>query len=82
LDPENDATFIGEFVFIPMGAMFIQPATMVHGGGYRTGPRGNPRLHHVLFLVFTGNKGAKRLIPKDFTQTYIDKQQPEGDVGL
>lgn len=42
---------VGHLLFVPEGAMLVQPATMVHGGGFRTGVGGNPRLQLELYLV-------------------------------
>ena len=45
----------GNMVFIPQGCIFWQPATVILGDGFRTGPKGNPRLQLVVVLVPTGN---------------------------
>ena len=41
----------GHMLHIPNGCVFWQPATLMHGGGFRTGPMGNPRMHFLLVLV-------------------------------
>ena len=47
----DDATYDGKLVYIPPGVCFIQPWSMIHGGGFRTGPLGNPCLQVAVFLI-------------------------------
>lgn len=73
-------------VFPPKGSLLLMPGTMVHGGGYMTGPGGNVRMHYVLFLVdATKTKSWKaamelNIITKEFTQTYIGEADGSGEV--
>lgn len=41
----------GHMVFIPYPNVFWQPATLLRGGGFRTGVNGNPRVEFVFILV-------------------------------
>ena len=50
-DEEDEHSLQGKVVFIPGGHVFIQPATMVHADGFRTGQLGNPRLRYLVFLI-------------------------------
>ena len=73
IDDSDAATFVGKMVFIPHGSVFLFPGTLAHGGGYRTGPRGNLRMHYVFFLISEGvsRRDQQELIPATFTQTYF-----------
>ena len=65
-------TLPGQLVYVPQQSMFFHPASMVHAGAFRSGPRGNLRMHFVFFLIPTTNGGdplAK--LPTEFTQEYL-----------
>ena len=59
----------GTLVFIPLGQMFILPATMIHGDGYRTGILGNPCLQ---FLVVA--------LPREHEADILHSFDPFGDT--
>ena len=66
-------------VFIPKNTLFLAPATLIHAGGLRTGPRGNPRMHFVFFLIEKEKEQqALQAIPNDFTSEYLGLQAGEG----
>ena len=78
MDTEDASTHAGKMVYIPNNTMFLSPATMLHAGGLRTGPRGNPRMHFLFFLVPPeAVSQAESVIPKTFTSTYVGVD--EGD---
>ena len=78
-DDEDEDTLKGKVVFIPGGNVFIQPATMIHAGGFRTGKLGNPRMHYVLFLVPADlhEQDWKPRITATFTQTYFGVEEKD-----
>jgi hypothetical protein len=85
LDEEEptEEELMGEMVFIPHGTLFLSPGSLVHGGGYRTGPWGNLRLHFVVYLINSelSQTAAKKAIPRSFTQTYVGEQAKEVAAG-
>jgi hypothetical protein len=82
-DEPTEEELMGEMVFIPHGTLFLSPGSLVHGGGYRTGPRGNLRLHFMIYLIDSNlsEMEAKKAIPTSFTQTYVGKQAEEVAAG-
>jgi hypothetical protein len=85
LDQEEptEEELMGEMVFIPHGTLFLSPGSLVHGGGYRTGPRGNLRLHFVIYIIDSNlsEREAKEAIPTSFTQTYVGEQAEDVAAG-
>ena len=79
LDEADANTHDGHLVYVPEGHAFIQPMTMAHAGGFRTGHWGNPRLHMVVFMVpVEHEKDLGSIIPGEFTQCYFGSGQVEG----
>ena len=69
---EDPNSHNGVLVHVPEGTCFIQPWSMIHAGGFRTGPLGNPRLHTVVFMVPKESLVAWNVMATPvFTQEYI-----------
>lgn len=48
----------GKIVFTPHGQMFIRPASLIEGDGFRAGILGNPRMHFLVALLPGGQVDA------------------------
>ena len=75
VDYAQPQTMPGKLFFVPQGAMFIHPGTMVHAGAFRSGPRGNLRMHFVFFLIPKSNDVESNPLdglPTEFTSEYLD----------
>ena len=55
---ESSEDYEGKIVFTPHGHMFIRPASLIEGDGFRAGILGNPRLHFLVALLPGGQVDA------------------------
>ena len=65
LDANVPDTMRGNVVFSPLGTLTMMPASMIHGGGMRMGPNGNPCLKVRYFLSEKGNEDFTPLKAQD-----------------
>ena len=75
VDYTEPQTLPGKLFFVPQGAMFIHPGTMVHAGAFRSGPRGNLRMHFVFFLIPKSQDPESNPLdglPTEFISEYLD----------